>query len=197
MSPTGDASHLSVLLELGQVLTTLDTRAALPRVLDVLAEEFSATGGTITLADEQGTGMRIEAAHGVSREAAERARYRPGEGITGRVVQSGKAIVVPRVSQEPLFLDKTGLYRARRRQRQELSFVSVPIPLDGRPAGALSAPNVAGMFRFRVSASKLRRSGSTLAATVTFKPSTGVAARRLTFRLVRCPRRSGAPPFAG
>ncbi len=138
MSPTGDTSHLSVLLELGQVLTTLDTRAALPRVLDVLAEEFTAIGGTITLADEQGTGMRIEAAQGVSRDVAERARYRPGEGITGRVVQSGKAIVVPRVSQEPLFLDKTGLYKARRRQRQELSFVSVPIPLDGRPAGALA-----------------------------------------------------------
>ena len=33
-----------------------------------------------------------------------RVRYRLGEGITGRVVESGKPIVVPRVSREPAFL---------------------------------------------------------------------------------------------
>ena len=35
-----------------------------------------------------------------------RVRYRLGEGITGQVVQSGKPIVVPRVSREPAFLNR-------------------------------------------------------------------------------------------
>lgn len=69
--------------------------------------------------------------------------------------------------------------------------------LDGRTTQIISTPNVAGMFRFRIPARRLHGEGSTLTATVTFKPSTGAAARRLTFRLVRCPRRAGAPPFTG
>ena len=35
-----------------------------------------------------------------------RVRYRVGEGITGQVVESGKPIVVPRVSREPTFLNR-------------------------------------------------------------------------------------------
>src|SRR6267142_2199455 len=62
--------------------------------------------------------------------------YRLGEGITGKVVQSGKPIVVPRVSREPAFL-----HRAARRpelSHQELSFVCVPIVLNRRAIGALA-----------------------------------------------------------
>ena len=69
--------------------------------------------------------------------------------------------------------------------------------LDGRSGKTLTSPNVAGMFRYRVSSKRLRRSGSTLTATVRFKPGSGAADRRLRFRLVRCPRRSSAPPFTG
>jgi Nif-specific regulatory protein len=62
-------------------------------------------------------------------------RYALGEGITGKVVQSGKPIVVPRVSREPAFL-----HRAADRPElpnQELSYISTPISLDGRTVGAL------------------------------------------------------------
>jgi Nif-specific regulatory protein len=71
----------------------------------------------------------------MSWQVARRARYRVGEGITGRVVQSGKPIVVPRVSQEPLFLDRTGV--ARQSRRGELSFICVPVTVDNRTVGAL------------------------------------------------------------
>jgi Nif-specific regulatory protein len=61
--------------------------------------------------------------------------YHVGEGITGRVVESGKPIVVPKVSREPAFL-----HRASRRpelSHQELSFICVPILLNRRAIGAL------------------------------------------------------------
>ena len=64
---------------------------------------------------------------------AARTRYRVGEGITGRVVQSGRPVVVPRVSREPLFLNRTGIFAGK----GELSYMCVPILLDGKPAGAL------------------------------------------------------------
>jgi Nif-specific regulatory protein len=58
-----------------------------------------------------------------------------GEGITGRVVQSGKPIVVPRVSHEPLFLNRTGV--AKPSGQDEISYICVPIPVDTQTAGAL------------------------------------------------------------
>ncbi len=62
-------------------------------------------------------------------------QYRMGEGITGRVVETGKPVVVPRVSREPAMLN-----RAARRtdgDDQELSFICVPISLNRRAVGAL------------------------------------------------------------
>jgi Nif-specific regulatory protein len=59
-----------------------------------------------------------------------------GEGITGEVIQSGKPIVVPRLSREPKFL-----HRAANRPEladEELSYISAPITLDGRTVGAVA-----------------------------------------------------------
>mgnify|MGYP003694718863 CR=1 FL=1 len=57
-------------------------------------------------------------------------------GITGKVVQSGKPIVVPRVSREPAFLHRARA--APELSHQELSFVCVPISLNRRAIGALA-----------------------------------------------------------
>jgi Nif-specific regulatory protein len=67
-------------------------------------------------------------------EIARRTRYKVGEGIIGRVVESGKPMVVPQVSQEPLFLDRTGVVR---KSRSEMTFICVPVVVNDRTAGAL------------------------------------------------------------
>ncbi|EKD37414.1 MAG: hypothetical protein ACD_75C01140G0001, partial [uncultured bacterium] len=62
--------------------------------------------------------------------------YKLGEGITGRVVASGTPIVVPLISEEPLFLNRT---RSRANQKKEaLSFLCVPIKQGSSTIGALS-----------------------------------------------------------
>ncbi len=132
-----DLLPVSVLLDLGGALGSLDLRASLPRVLEVLAEAFEAPAGMISLLDDTGT-LRVEASYGLSPQAAGRARFVAGQGITGRVVQSGKPIVVPRASEEPLFLDRTGTARQARARRKELSFLCVPLIVDGRPVGTLA-----------------------------------------------------------
>src|SRR5262249_61597856 len=58
-----------------------------------------------------------------------------GGGTTGRVVQGGRPIVAPRVSREPLFLDKSGVFK--KSGKDELSFVCVPIKADKDTVGAL------------------------------------------------------------
>jgi Nif-specific regulatory protein len=139
MPTSEDSPKLASLLELSRALATSDIRASLPKVLEILASAFEAINGAILLADEEDGALRIKASHGRPRQATERARYRQGEGISGRVLQSGKSVVVPKVSQEPLFLDRTGAVREQRRRKElEYSFFCVPLFLDGRPVGTLS-----------------------------------------------------------
>jgi Nif-specific regulatory protein len=137
MSASEDALRLSPLLELSLALAATDIRAALPRVLEILAEAFGALNGAILLADEDGMGLRIEAARGLSPTAVGRSHYKSGEGINGRVLASGKAIVVPQASQEPLFLDRAGVLKEQKRRKADLSFFCIPVFLDGRTAGTL------------------------------------------------------------
>jgi len=132
---SSEARRLSTLLEVSQALSgTLNLKTSLHRVLEVLAADHGAVRGIVSLLHPEGD-LRVEASDGLG-DAARVVRYQIGEGITGKVVQSGKPIVVPRVSQEPAFL-----HRASRRPelpRQELSFLCVPIVLNRRPIGALA-----------------------------------------------------------
>ncbi|MBI3403552.1 MAG: sigma 54-interacting transcriptional regulator [Acidobacteria bacterium] len=132
--PARETRRLSTLLELSQALSgTLNLKASLHRVLEILASHYGAVRGIVSLLHPDGE-LRVEASDGLGDRSGV-VTYRMGEGITGRVVQSGKPIVVPRVSREPTFL-----HRAARRPElthQELSFICVPIVLNRRAVGAL------------------------------------------------------------
>src|SRR5215475_2448403 len=126
--------RLSTLLEVSQALSgTLNIKSALHRVLEILGRHHGAVRSMVTMLRDGGE-LFVEASDGLDRPA-QSVQYRMGEGITGRVVETGKPIVVPRVSREPAMLN-----RAARRPEgddQELSFVCVPILLNRRAVGAL------------------------------------------------------------
>jgi len=128
-----DARRLSTLLEVSQALSgTLNLKASMQRVLGILVRHHGVVRGMVTLLRDNE--LHVEATEGFE-DRARSVRYRVGEGITGQVVQSGKPIVVPRVSREPALLN-----RAARREgsRQELSFICVPIVLQRSAVGALA-----------------------------------------------------------
>src|SRR6185436_19296438 len=132
---TEEVRKLSDLLDISQTLgSTLNPRAALTRVLEILEDRHGVVSGSVALLAEGGAELAIEASTGLSGEVARRTRYKVGEGIIGRVVESGKPVVVPQVSQEPLFLDRTGVVR---KARAEMSFICVPVVINDRTAGAL------------------------------------------------------------
>jgi Nif-specific regulatory protein len=132
----GEVRKLSTLLEASQALSaTLDLHAALTRVLEILVRHHGAVRGTVVLQNENTHEVELEAAAGAV-DRSKRVRFRVGEGITGRVIQTGKPIVVPRVSREPMFVNRVS-ERPELRE-QELSYVSAPVALDGRTVGAVS-----------------------------------------------------------
>jgi len=133
-----EVRELSLLFEISQILdASLDLRDVLGPVLNALAARMGVARSTLTLVNKETGELSIAAAHGLSASQQERGRYRPGEGVTGRVVQTGRPAVVPRISKEPLFLNRTG---ARKRLRKkDISFICVPIKLGNEVIGALSA----------------------------------------------------------
>ncbi len=122
-----------------EITAALTAPGPLPRslqqVLQILASRMGMRRGTITILNPETAELQIEVAQGLTAEARRRGRYKLGEGITGRVVETGEPMVVPRVSQEPLFLNRT---RSRGREKDELSFICVPVKINHKTIGALS-----------------------------------------------------------
>jgi Nif-specific regulatory protein len=133
--------ELSALYRISQILTPgPGQRQMLADVLDVLASDLGMSRGTITLLSPDGKELMIEVAHNVS-PRAKSVKYRMGEGVTGRVVQTGKPAIVPKVSQEPMFLDRIH-NRRKLLSKDEISFICVPISIGSTVVGALSADRV-------------------------------------------------------
>ncbi len=130
--------ELTLLFRISRILDqSMDLREVVSPVLEAMAEHMGMLRGTIALVDRESGEIFIEAAHGLSDQQKERGKYGLGEGVTGKVVKTGRPAVVPNISEEPLFLDRT---RARKSLRKtDISFISVPIKLGNEVVGALSA----------------------------------------------------------
>ena len=140
--PSGEIRKLTTLLEISQALSgTLDQKAALHRVLEILENHHGFVSSAVTLLSPDSGEIYIEAASGLTPEGR-KVRYRLGEGITGRVVESGKPVVVPQASNEPLFLGRAA--STKKLSRQEITFICVPITLNRKSVGAL-----AGVLRYK------------------------------------------------
>jgi Nif-specific regulatory protein len=130
--------ELMLLFEISQRLdSSLDLRTVVQPVLTAMADRMGMMRGTLTLLDRETGNIFIEVAHGLSDSQKERGVYRPGEGVTGQVIATGRPAVVKRIADEPMFLDRTGARKGL--VREDVSFICVPIKLGKEVIGALSA----------------------------------------------------------
>ncbi|MBM9519428.1 sigma 54-interacting transcriptional regulator [Desulforhopalus vacuolatus] len=119
-----------------ELASSLDLRECLEKTMQVLHEKKQMVNGTVTIVNPISGKLEIEIAHGIDPENMKRGTYKIGEGITGRVVSTGEPVLVPQISEEPLFLNRTGARESE--QLKKKSFLCVPIK-DGRNIiGALS-----------------------------------------------------------
>jgi Nif-specific regulatory protein len=134
-SDGAEVRKLGTLMEVGQALAgTLNLQAGLYAVLEVLQRRCGAVRGAVTLLEEASGMLAVEASVGYPPRAG-RVRYRLGEGITGRVAESRGPAIVPRVSGEPAFLHRAA---DRGDRGEEVTFLCVPVLLDGATAGTLA-----------------------------------------------------------
>jgi Nif-specific regulatory protein len=133
-----EIKELSLLWEVSQTLgQSMDLRETVGPVLSALAERMGMTRGTLTLLNRKTGEIYIEVAHGLSEKEKERGRYKIGEGVTGKVVGTGQPVIVPHISDEPLFLNRTG--SRKNLEKKDISFICVPINIGKDVIGTLSA----------------------------------------------------------
>jgi len=131
--------ELSAILQVSQVLTSsFDLEKNLYSAMAILAGRLAMQRGCVFLLDSLSRELKIVAAYGLTREEIQRGKYRIGEGIVGQVIENGQPMFIPNIGAEPKFLNKT----ASRPQKSGVSFLCMPIAMDGKTLGVISVDGI-------------------------------------------------------
>ncbi|MDR2819216.1 MAG: sigma 54-interacting transcriptional regulator [Desulfovibrio sp.] len=133
-------NQLKLLQDLTQIMNnSADVGRILDKALNLMAEHLNMMRGAVMLVSPETSEIRIKSAYGMKPVEQQRGRYLRGEGIIGRVIESGRPMYVSNVSEEPRFLNKT---RSRDLKKDNISFICVPIRLNDQVVGALSVDHL-------------------------------------------------------
>jgi Nif-specific regulatory protein len=130
-------ADLDVLAEIAALVSAEPEPGQLPgAVFRVLERKLGMLRGTVMLLLGNGEELLVEVAQGIARESVVQARYSKGEGIIGLVVETGRPVAIPRVSEEPRFQNR--IYQRPPEECADTSFLCVPIRLENKVIGTLS-----------------------------------------------------------
>jgi Nif-specific regulatory protein len=134
-------SELALLFEISRLLdSSLDLGEVVHPVLEAIDAHLGIRLGVLSLLNRATESISIEAAFGLSASAQRRGHYRIGEGIIGRVIETGEPIVVARVADEPALVNRTGALDAP--EVAGLSLICVPIKAGSVVFGCLLTDRV-------------------------------------------------------
>ena len=130
-------NELIVLREIAHLLATETNQCEiLQKILKILEEKLGMTRGTIMLLSFDGKELVIEVADDVRHNTMSEVRYQKGEGVTGKVLESGKSAIIPNIFQEPDFKDR--IHKRFKKNIDAISFICVPIKITNEAVGTLS-----------------------------------------------------------
>jgi len=174
-----EVKELTLLLEISRKLSeSMDLKSILKPILQMTAEHMKIPRGTLTILNRNHGEIFIEESYGLKPEEQAKGKYRIGEGVTGRVIETGQPAIIPRISEEPLFLDKTG--SRKHLNKQDIAFVCVPIKTGSEVIGALSADRTTGnMHSLEEDARLLTIIASSISQAVRLRQSTEEEVERI------------------
>jgi Nif-specific regulatory protein len=128
---------LSVLYHVARILGQGgELEKLMEEILEILEIHAGMNRGMISILSPDNSELIVDAARGISENEKRKGRYRLGEGVTGKVVATGKSILIPQIHNEPQFLNKTGARSSL--SVSNLAFLCVPIKVGETVIGALS-----------------------------------------------------------
>jgi len=128
------ARELDVLLELSFLLSNKEID--LDEVIRILAEHLNAERILLTLLNRETQSIYIEGAFGIDKQDKNKTIYHVGEGIIGRVIQTGETILIPKIAESTEFLNLT--HAPTRINEMDVSFICTPIRYKDENIGTLS-----------------------------------------------------------
>jgi Nif-specific regulatory protein len=127
---------LALLFEISKLLSGPERiESVLKPVLDRLSAYLGIIRGMITIVNRSSREIAIAEAWGLDGSQKSRGRYSPGEGVTGKVIETGNPVAIKRIADEPLFLNRTGARKGA--DTRDISFVCVPIRAGVEVIGAI------------------------------------------------------------
>jgi Nif-specific regulatory protein len=128
-----------VLIEISKVVTsTLDLKQIFELVLSTIDKNLKLQKGSIILFDPETDKLKLVAAVGITEEEKDRGVYAPGEGITGKVYETGQPLLIESVAKDPAFLNRVGYLREIKAELELVSLLSVPITSELTCIGVIS-----------------------------------------------------------
>lgn len=145
-----DIDNLIVMLvgihEFGMTATGILSKEELNTlVIDSACKLMRTNAGSLMLLNRESNDLSIVASRGVGPEVVETSRVRLGDGISGKVAQSGKPILVEDIETDIRF------QRENSKRYPSKSFISVPLRVKNRIIGVLNinSPDSDRTFRER------------------------------------------------
>jgi Nif-specific regulatory protein len=133
---TDHSDNLSFLFQISEVVAkSSDLEEAIQQVMEEIARKLGILQAFFTVLNRNSSKIYIEVSYGLTQEQKERGEYKIGEGIIGEVVRTGEPVIIPHISDEPRYLNKT---QSTSKSKDEDSFICVPIKAKNQIIGTFS-----------------------------------------------------------
>ena len=134
--------EMSLLFEISALLNknNRDLKDSLNPVMELFAKYLGADRSILTILNRTNSQIFIEVGYGLTDEEKNRVTYKVGEGIIGKVVETGIPMIIPKISEHRGFLNKTG--SKVKIGNKDVSFICVPIFEEKEIVGTLSINKV-------------------------------------------------------
>ena len=113
------------------ILNNQDVHSLLEEILDIMDKDVEASRATLTLFD--GHVLKIVASKGLTPAESKRGQYTLGEGVTGQVAKDRVSILIPDISKDENFLNRT-----ESRKNTSVAFICSPIIKNKDLIGTIS-----------------------------------------------------------
>lgn len=130
-------SELLVVQEAARLITrSSNPKIAVQTILRLLSQLLGLNRGRVLLPSEDTGELEIRYSYGLTEDEKARGKYIVGEGISGKVYQTGQLALIQNIDDEPTYLaravDRTTL------PNEAVAYIAVPIVIEEFPAGVLA-----------------------------------------------------------
>ncbi|WP_167883592.1 sigma-54-dependent Fis family transcriptional regulator [Leptospira ognonensis] len=130
----------ATLIEISKVVTTtLDLNEIFEGIMVTIDKSLRLEKGSIVLYNKEDGLLKIVAASGLSPEEVEKGTYQPGEGITGKVFETGEPMIIESVANHPDFLNRVGYLSHFKHDPHNVSLLCAPILSEQNILGVVNA----------------------------------------------------------